>query len=208
MIETSRSSPFLVDATGAMRRLRALGVVGYSQAHLADLLGLPPQSLSLIITGQQGRIDELLHAAIRTLYSAHWAEPVPGAAGDRARALARANAWHGPLAWDDFDDPAELPNLDGAEPDVGGIEPDPADAPKKAPPVVDEIAVEKALAGEHVTLTRPERLIAVGILHAKRWNDQRIARTLHVADRTVLRDRRALKLTAWKSHEQEQDDYA
>jgi hypothetical protein len=60
----------------------------------------------------------------------------------------------------------------------------------------DPVAVERALAGERIPLSRPERLEAVRRLHAARLSDRQIGQRLGVCTRTVLRCRRSLGLPA------------
>jgi hypothetical protein len=55
------------------------------------------------------------------------------------------------------------------------------------PPVVDEVAVERALKGEHVPLTLQERTAAVHIAVERGLTVSRIAELLHVHNRSVLR---------------------
>lgn len=71
---------------------------------------------------------------------------------------------------EDLADDAELPAGDGT---------------------VDEIAVERAMAGEPVTLTLVEQLEAVRRLHARGLSDRRIALLLRTSARTVSRRKTA-----------------
>lgn len=70
------------------------------------------------------------------------------------------------------------------------------------PPVdVDEIAVARAVAGDppaHLTIR--ERAEAVRVLHSRGYNDQQIARTVRITDRTVLRIRNRQGLPAVEQH--------
>lgn len=61
-----------------------------------------------------------------------------------ARTVARRNGWVPPLAWDDIDSPDATPCLDGSGVDV-----------------VDELLVERALAGDRVELTDAELVAAL-----------------------------------------------
>jgi hypothetical protein len=56
---------------------------------------------------------------------------------------------------------------------------------------LDEIAVERAMHGDPVRLTEPERVEAVRRLAARGLSDSAIGRLLHCSDRTVLRWRQS-----------------
>lgn len=57
----------------------------------------------------------------------------------------------------------------------------------KARPV-DEVAVRRAVEGEHVPLTRDDRITAVHLLHAQGLGATAIAERLHLHRRQVQRD--------------------
>lgn len=107
----------LVDATGARRRLQALVVVGWSQSRLAQMVGMTPASLGLLIHGRRDRVLVSTAAAVQRLYDAHWAAgPVPTNRAERSgfvrvRAAAVERGWVPAMAWDDdmIDDPAAQP---------------------------------------------------------------------------------------------------
>lgn len=205
-----RTLSFLVDATGTSRRLRALVAIGYGQPGLAQRLGISVQSLSLILLGHQKSVDARLRSAVADLFVDTWSHPINGPSGERSRTIARAHGWFGPLAWDDIDDPASMPNVDGGHQEIDAEDEEDPDAEKGEPePHLDEIAVERALRGERVRLTQHERMAVVTELHSRHWNDHRIARALHIDPRSVLRIRKhQLKLPAWPMKDQEQDEYA
>jgi hypothetical protein len=78
-----------------------------------------------------------------------------------------------PAAWDDIDDPDETPNLGGH----GDF--------------LDDVAIERACAGDPVGLTSAERAEAVARLTAAGVSANEIARRLRVTGRTVTRRRAA-----------------
>ncbi|MCI4659620.1 hypothetical protein [Cryobacterium zhongshanensis] len=170
----------LVDATGTVRRLRALVAIGYSQTDLALRLGLSPVDLSALINAKRKRVPERTFSSTCLIFASLWDIPVLDPAGERLRRIAKARKWAVPLAWDDIDDPAETPNVRGVKSHD-----------------LDEIAIELATRGERVRLTPAERRVAVAQLHSRRWSDMRIAVTLHITDRTVLRIRQELDLQAF-----------
>ena len=169
-----------VDATGTIRRLRALVAVGYSQKDLAAHLGMHVGNFSTLIRQGRPRVSAKTFSATCILFRELWSHPVNGKPGDRSRAIARSQGWVGPLAWDDIDDPDEVSNITGNTSNL-----------------IDEIAVELALTGAVVKLNKAERTEAITRLHSKRWSDNRIADTLHITDRTVIRYRQELKLVAF-----------
>jgi hypothetical protein len=103
----------LVDSTGTVRRIRALIALGWSQAKLADLLGITPQNFWFPAAARP-RVLSSTARAVRELYDdlsmKHPPEDTPAqrAAASRARSYAAARRWVPPLAWDDdkIDDPA------------------------------------------------------------------------------------------------------
>lgn len=97
-----------VDATGTMRRLRALVAIGWPIDQLAPQLGIYPTALGNIARG------ELAHVRIATAdtVALHYQHLIrrPGPS-NRGRILARKKGWHGPAAWDGaaIDDPNAKP---------------------------------------------------------------------------------------------------
>ncbi|WP_221585583.1 hypothetical protein [Microbacterium sp. G2-8] len=178
-----------VPALGTRRRLQALVTLGWSPQRIAPRVGLSPTNMTRVMTCD--RVSVATHRAVAAAYDELWNIAPPraawhdAAAYSRARRLARERRWLPPLAWDDPDTDAEPPVVpDRVEPTDGDE------------PVLDEVAIELACAGEQVRLSKPERLEAVRRLHALRCSDRRIAQLLHRTDRTVLRDRQELGLPA------------
>lgn len=105
----------VIDATGTVRRLRALVALGWSQAKLAQRLGLTPSNFTTTINAD--RVLVRTARAVRGLYDELWNQAPPEdthrekLAASRARNLASARGWVSPLAWDDdsIDDPAARP---------------------------------------------------------------------------------------------------
>jgi WhiB family redox-sensing transcriptional regulator len=64
-------------------------------------------------------------------------------------------------------------------------------AKRHAEPDIDHVAVERAMTGEPVPLTRAERLAAMRALMAQGRDDGQIANALHTTRRTLLRERKA-----------------
>lgn len=116
-----RLVPLLVDALGSQRRLRALMAIGHGEDKLAAELGWSTRVVNGVVAGEHGTIRASKALAIAGLY-----ERLCGTAGDsqRARGWAQRRGWAPPLAWDDIDDPAEVPAQpeDDGWPDVVAIE--------------------------------------------------------------------------------------
>jgi hypothetical protein len=137
------------DATGTRRRLQALVAIGYSQRKLAHRLNRTPQNFMTLLNR-----DQVLASTARSvgvLYEQLWDKP-PTPTGHRelisfnqARNRARALGWLPPMAWDDdtIDDPSATPEVASDHDEV------------------DEIAIERCLAGKNIgrPLTHAERVV-------------------------------------------------
>jgi hypothetical protein len=106
------------DAYRVRRRLQALVAIGWSQAKLADRLGMLGGNFGRVI----GRTDQVLASTARAaqeLYEELWSSPPPETdhrsrqSASRARNQAARAGWAPPLAWDDdtIDDPTAMPDL-------------------------------------------------------------------------------------------------
>ncbi len=104
-----------VDATGSRRRIQALMFAGWSQAVLAERLGVDRSMILKLMARPTVRVYNA--RAIRDLFSRLWMQAPPEvgryerAAASRARAFALRNGWVSALAWDDIDDPDAVPSL-------------------------------------------------------------------------------------------------
>jgi transcriptional regulator with XRE-family HTH domain len=172
----------IVPATGSARRIQALMVLGWSQAQIADRVGMPKQSISLIIRSDSVRWQT--HEAIAALYEQMWNCTPPADTPHRkthtarARNYAAARRWLPPMAWDDIDNDLTPPT------------------PELDDNFIDEVLVDIAMAGEQVRMTILERESAIARLNRARLNDHQIAGLLHVNERTILRERQRLGITA------------
>lgn len=105
-----------IDATGTRRRIQALVAMGWSLNALGPRLGFHPRRLTDIL--QAERVLASTARRIADGYRAvHTLNPeahgVPKRSVTASRNLAAREGWHGPLAWDDIDDPACEPETDG-----------------------------------------------------------------------------------------------
>lgn len=97
-------------ALGAIRRLRALSAIGYSQNDMCRASGLKPSTLSHLIRGTVTRTSQRNIDVICKMYDRLSMTPGPS---QRARAHAKRNCWAPPLAWDDnvIDDLESVPDF-------------------------------------------------------------------------------------------------
>jgi hypothetical protein len=104
------ASPDRVDPTGSRRRLQALRVLGHRRYDLAAELNATPDRIKHITSGWTRWVTPQEAAAIARLYRR--LSVIPGPCKQTAT-IARNKGWHGPLAWDDIDDPACQPETAG-----------------------------------------------------------------------------------------------
>lgn len=141
----------LPTAIGIQRRLRALARLGWSMRMVAAEMGTrwPDNLLVLLRRDQVKYVREDFALAVVAVYERlSMRLPPDGPGVSRARNRALAEGWYPPLAWDDIDHDARPHRRDRT--------------PRKGD--VDEMAVERAMSGDTVTLTRAERLEVV-----RRW---------------------------------------
>jgi len=179
----NRAAHCHVDATGTRRRLQALVAIGWPPDTLAHRLGRTPADLRRTLTCPT--ITERTARHIHDLYDRLWdaqpprATPTQRQAAESALAHAANHRLAPPLAWDDIDT--------DRRPHCG---PAPPSAP--ANPHVDEIAVERAVAGDGVLLgdlSPAEQAEAVHRLTERGKSIRDIADQLATATRTVSRRR-------------------
>lgn len=102
---TALSGPGRINAVGSQRRIRALQALGWTQRHLEDRLGLPHRRLSIVLC--RPKVYTPMARMISEVYDELSMQPGPS---QRTKAMARNKGWQPPLAWDDIDDPDEIPN--------------------------------------------------------------------------------------------------
>jgi transcriptional regulator with XRE-family HTH domain len=107
----------LIDATGTVRRVRALVAMGHSQKTLADEVGCAFTYISSLTHGRRPMVTVALARSVQRAYDKLW---MSVGSSVRARLKAERLGWHGPLAWDDdtIDDPKALPQTDAVPPAV------------------------------------------------------------------------------------------
>ncbi len=160
--------PSLTNATGTARRLRALMVIGWPIMRLADELGTTTFVVGNWVHEKLPLITVACADRVRVAYDRL---SMTDGGSVRAKKLAERNGWVSPLAWDDdtIDDPDARPDLGGE--DSGEV---------------DEIAVEAAVAGSPILLTRQvDQLAAIEALTGLGVSVQEIALRLGMKPGTV-----------------------
>jgi predicted transcriptional regulator len=153
-----------IDSTGTVRRIKALLALGWTHAHLGQHTGL---ATSPIIHQRNGRVTVRTAQTVSETFERLCMTPGPSPL-TRQRALNMG--YHVPLAWDDIDDPDAAP--------AGGV-----------PAPVDEVKVQRAVAGHRVDLNRDEREAAQTILEARGMCAREIAERVGRTPRTIVRRR-------------------
>jgi hypothetical protein len=162
-----------IDATGTARRLRALVAQGHTVQYLGDRLPMHPEAARRLIrgaAGSTGRCTAMVARATLALYDELWSIRPQGRTHDRARAYAESLEWATPGAWDDdtIDDPTVEPNLGDPTADV-----------------IDDVLVDRVLAGERARLSHANRAHAVSVGGQRGIPLYEIGRRLHVSHTTV-----------------------
>jgi hypothetical protein len=179
--DANRAPHSRVDATGTRRRLQALMASGWNIELLATELGRRPHTLHRTMTSASVTARTVHDVA--SLYQRLCDATPPRAtseqraAADAAQAHAAAQGWLPPLAWDDIDTDT-TPSAPTAGPSQRND--------------IDEIAVERALAGDHITyddLTAIEQQEVIRRLTARGASIRDIAAQLGTTKRTVSRRR-------------------
>ncbi|MET7944236.1 hypothetical protein [Streptomyces sp. NPDC005302] len=101
------------DATGTRRRLQALMVLGYTLPDIAAQVGTGISSLQQTVEGRWVNIRSMTATKVERVYRRLSTRPAPQSRfAEQARNQAMAEGWYGPMAWDDIDNPACVPDPD------------------------------------------------------------------------------------------------
>ena len=95
-----------VDPTGTIRRIQALAAIGWPVVWTAEQTGYHYSYLFNIIAGRSHTVPRPVAQRFAALYREYSCRI---GHSEHARAIARRNGWHSPLAWDDIDNPDERP---------------------------------------------------------------------------------------------------
>ena len=181
--QANRAPHSHVAATGTRRRLQALIAVGWPHDELAAKLGRSPAGLrrSMLTDSVTAQTAQDVSALYEQLWNLRPPQSTDDqrAAADAARTLAAEHGWLPPLAWDDID-----------------TDPDPRHAERvETDDDLDEIAIERALAGdgvrlEHLTPAEQDEVVRHLTERGKSIRD--IAQQLATTKRTISRRRASI----------------
>lgn len=127
----------LVPSLGATRRIRALNAIGWRHGDISEFIGRASHHLA---SGRYPRMPALDWRIVSLTYDR--LSPVTGGSL-KTQTRARKAGHAPPLAWDDIDNPGELPIFGGSEVDV------------------DEVVVRRLLEGQRVKATKAEKEAAM-----------------------------------------------
>lgn len=147
-----RGERYTVPNIGFRRRLQALYAIGYPRRLIAVELGISPRHLSQkLVIGARVRPATL--ARLVEVYDRLSMTPGPSST---SRARAAGKGWYPPLAWDDntIDDPAAEPYRPRPR---KRHQHEPLGSDQVEVLKVDQVVVERALAGQTVTANPAER---------------------------------------------------
>lgn len=145
--------PRMVDATGTVRRIRALQALGWTYGDMGARYGYGENWANmltrrpLVVSTNAERITQIYDDLCMVI-------PV-GPYATRTRNLARRKGWPPPLAWDDIDNDAEP---------IGWEYIPRATRNQNADDALDPVVVMRLLEGDRVTSTAAERTAAL-----ERW---------------------------------------
>lgn len=157
----------VVDATGTRRRLQALSRLGHTVDAIVAYAPASERTIRAVMNGSSNVLRSIA-ATVAATYDALSMTPGPSYL---TAAKAKKRGWLPPLAWDDdtIDDPNARPDL--GDDDSGAV---------------DDIAVEAAVAGSPIRLTRQvDQIAAINILTRLGRGPQEIALQLGMKPGTV-----------------------
>lgn len=173
-VRTAATGPMLVDGTGTQRRLRALAAIGWRYLDVAERIGATPARIGHLAVGLYPKVHRDVTAAVARVYDELSMRPGPSA---RTRGHALRHGWAPPLCWEDeaLDDPKARPRM----------------GHRRTADPLDEIAIERAMAGDDVHLTPRERAEAARRLTGRGLSAAEVADRLRTTKRSVVRYRSA-----------------
>lgn len=170
----SPTDRMLVPAIGTQRRIKALLALGHSYQTVAAFFPTGnPSHVALIIDRQQERVTRRIHDCACEAFRA--LSMTPGRS-EGTRRRARRRGYKPPLAWDEGS--IDLPDAVGH-------------GARIRVDVVDDVAVQRRMEGEHVRLTQAEATEVVRRLYAQGLSSPQIA------TRTGLKAERYLTKSQW-----------
>lgn len=136
----------MVPAIGTRRRIRALKALGHSGADIGKRLGVTYQAVHKLEHGKAEVVFNATAENVRRVYAEMCMSEPAGYHATRIRNQSARNGYAPPLAWNNIDDPDELPNLGGRDDEI------------------DPVVVDRLLARQRVPSTRAEKVEAM-----RRW---------------------------------------
>lgn len=174
----ARTTSLEVDPIGSIRRIQALVRLGHSMRTIDDLVGWHHGTTSRFIVAKHKTTHKTTADRIKAAYEVLSMTVPDGGYALRNRRLGERKRWAPPLAWDDdmIDDPNARPHGNRFS--------------HRAKTDIDPVAVDRAIAGGRVRLTRAERFEVVGRMQAAGWSLQRIEEQTGITrpDRYVSRE--------------------
>lgn len=98
----------LVPACGAARRFQHLAVMGWTLEDISELVGWSTARIWHVRNGRTARLPKRDHDHVAQAFRRRWTEQRDS---KYARTTARNHGWVSILAWDDPDDPNDVPNV-------------------------------------------------------------------------------------------------
>lgn len=146
IVNAGKPTAGTIGALGTRRRIRALAAIGHPLSSVAKAAGISVMSVSYIRSGTTRTVTPAMAEKVADAY-----ERLSMTVGtsEQTRALAKAQGWHPPLAYDEdgaIDDPKHRPQRDPRAESFRFL---------------DEVAITEAMSGRRVELTRAERREAV-----------------------------------------------
>lgn len=138
----------LMPPLGTRRRIRALQAVGYSFPMIAEAADMSPKTIADLCYRSE-RVSTQTARVVAEVYERLCMKQPTGMFVKRSRLMAARKGWAPPLAWDDIDDPDEMPRGLITSRDDDGIDP---------------VVVDRLLAGDRVRSTNAEKCEAM-----RRW---------------------------------------
>lgn len=162
---------------GTRLRLQALAAIGHNTRRIAHMIGAHPNQVDQWRNPKyrQTQITPERAAQVAAVYDQLWDKPDTSASARKTSiAAARRNGWAPPMALDDealdTDNPPQIINR-----------------PRDNNVQIDFVAVDEAVAGRPVKLTKQERAEAIRQLRERGYSARQAAERLRISGRTVQR---------------------
>lgn len=105
-LDMARGDRYTTPSLGYIRRIQALGALGWRQVDIAEAGSIPHKTIVEMSARKPGRVHRSTAAGLDLAYARLSMKRGPSS---RTALHAARNGWPPPLAWDDIDDPNERP---------------------------------------------------------------------------------------------------